>query len=197
MHLDHDPGAEAMVDFAGKKLSYVDLSTGEVISCQVFIGVLPCSGLMFCKAVPSQNTFDFNDCINAMLKYYGGSPKTILCDNLKTAVSRPSRYEPVFTELCYQLGEHYKSCFSATRPYKPRDKAMAERCVQIAYNHIYAPLRHNTYYSLKELNAAIIECLDKLNLKKYKGSSYSRKELYLEVLRIQYLQPSDQRHNLQ
>ncbi len=197
MHLDHDPGAEAMVDFAGKKLSYVDLSTGEVISCQVFIGVLPCSGLMFCKAVPSQNTFDFNDCINAMLKYYGGSPKTILCDNLKTAVSRPSRYEPVFTELCYQLGEHYKSCFSATRPYKPRDKAMAERCVQIAYNHIYAPLRHNTYYSLKELNAAIRECLDKLNLKKYKGSSYSRKELYLEVLRIQYLQPSDQRHNLQ
>ncbi|MBL0111774.1 MAG: transposase [Saprospiraceae bacterium] len=197
MHLDHDPGAEAMVDFAGKKLSYVDLSTGEVISCQVFIGVLPCSGLMFCKAVPSQNTFDFNDCINAMLKYYGGSPKTILCANLKTAVSRPSRYEPVFTELCYQLGEHYKSCFSATRPYKPREKAMVERCVQIAYNHIYAPLRHNTYYSLKELNAAIIECLDKLNLKKYKGSSYSRKELYLEVLRIQYLQPSDQRHNLQ
>ncbi|MBK7438925.1 MAG: hypothetical protein IPI77_19835 [Saprospiraceae bacterium] len=57
---------------------------------------------------------------------------------------------------------------------------MVERCVQIAYNHIYAPLRHNTYYSLKELNAAIIECLDKLNSKKYKGSSYSRKELYLE-----------------
>ncbi|MBK7438926.1 MAG: hypothetical protein IPI77_19840 [Saprospiraceae bacterium] len=48
---------------------------GEVISCQVFIGVLPCSGLMFCKAVPSQNTFDFNDCINAMLGIMVAAPK--------------------------------------------------------------------------------------------------------------------------
>ena len=88
MHIDHDPAAEAMIDFAGKKLSYVDTTSGEIISCQVFIGVLPCSGLIYCKAVHTQNTYDFNDCINAMLKYYGGSPKTILCDNLRTAVSR-------------------------------------------------------------------------------------------------------------
>lgn len=180
MHLDHDPGAQVMIDFAGKKLSYVDPNTGELINCQVFIGVLPCSGLMFCKAVHTQNTYDFNDCINAMLKYFGGSPKTILCDNLRTAVSRPNRYEPVFTELCYQLGDHYRACFSAARPYKPRDKAMVERCVQIAYNNIYAPMRHDTCFSIEELNAAILEKLEKLNSKKYKGSPYSRKELYQE-----------------
>ncbi len=129
---------------------------------------------------PTQNTYDFNDCINAKLKYFGGSPKTILCDNLKTAVSRPNRYEPVFTELCYQLGDHYRTCFSAARPYKPRDKAMVERCVQIAYNHIYAPMRHDTCFSIEELNAAILEKLKMLNAKKYKGSPYSRKELYQE-----------------
>ena len=39
-----------MIDFAGKPLSYVDPTTGEVIKCQVFVGVMPCSGLMFCKA---------------------------------------------------------------------------------------------------------------------------------------------------
>jgi hypothetical protein len=31
MHIDYDPKAEAMIDFAGKKLSYVDPTTGEVI----------------------------------------------------------------------------------------------------------------------------------------------------------------------
>src|SRR5664279_75417 len=98
MHLEHKAAETIMIDFAGKKLSYVDSSGGEVIDCQVFVSVLPHSGLIFCKAVHSQDTYDFIDCINAMLRFYGGVSQTILCDNLKTAVSRPSRYEPVFTD---------------------------------------------------------------------------------------------------
>lgn len=178
MHLEHNAGERIMVDFAGKKLSYVDTSTGEIIPCNVFVSVLPHSGLTYCCAVYTQNTFDFIDCINDMLKYYGGITQTILCDNLKTAVTRPSRYEPVFTELCYQLSEHYSSCFTATRPYKPKDKAMVEGVVKNVYYNIYAPLRKNIYYSLQELNAAIAIQLEILNNKKYKGSPYSRRELF-------------------
>jgi len=51
MHLEHKAAETIMIDFAGKKLSYVDSSSGEVIDCQVFVGVLPHSGLIFCKAV--------------------------------------------------------------------------------------------------------------------------------------------------
>jgi len=178
MHLEHKAGEVVMVDFAGKKLSYVDAHTGEVIRCQVFVSVLPCSGLTYCLAVRSQQTADFADCINGMLVYYGGVPQTILVDNLRTAVTRPNRYEPVFTELCYQMGEHYATCFSATRPYKPRDKAMVERMVNIVYQNIYAPLRKEVFHSLAELNLAIRAYLDKLNIKPYKGSAYSRRDLF-------------------
>jgi len=178
MHLEHKAAETIMIDFAGKKLSYVDSSGGEVIDCQVFVSVLPHSGLIFCKAVHSQDTYDFIDCINAMLRFYGGVSQTILCDNLKTAVSRPSRYEPVFTDMCYQLSEHYGTTFSATRPYRPRDKAMVERCVSIVYNHIYAPLRDQVFVSLRQLNLAIEEQLNKLNDKRYKGSVYSRRQIY-------------------
>jgi transposase len=96
-----------MIGFSGKKLSHVLNQGGEVIEYNVFISVLPISGLIFCKAVHSQKTDDFVSCINAMMKFYGGVARTILCDNLKTAVARPSRYEPVFTEVCNQLGDHY------------------------------------------------------------------------------------------
>ena len=178
MHLEHVAGEQIMVDFAGKKLSYVDTSSGEIIPCHVFIAVLPHSGLVYCQAVHTQNTYDFISCINGMLKFFGGVTQTILCDNLKTAVTRPSRYEPVFTEMCYQLSEHYGTTFSATRPYKPRDKAMVERCVSIAYTNIYAPLRNLVFGSLKELNHAISEQLQKLNDKRYKGSVYSRRQLF-------------------
>jgi len=43
----------------------------------------------------------------------------------------------------------------ATRIVKPRDKAMVERYVQIVYQRVYAPLRHETFTSIEALNAAI------------------------------------------
>jgi len=180
MHLEYEAGDMIMIDFAGKKLHYVHPDTGELIMCEVFIAVLPYSGLIFCKAVHSQKTADFVHCINAMLLFYGAVPKTILCDNLKTAVKRPSKYEPVFTDVCNQLSEHYQTTFSATRPYSPRDKAMVERAVSIAYSHIYAPIRDVDFFNLEALNHAIQGQLQQLNNKPYKNSVYSRLYLYQE-----------------
>ena len=178
MHLEYEPGDIMMVDFAGKKLRYTHPDTGEVISVEVFIAILPFSGLIFCKAVPTQRTADFITCINDMLKFYGAVAKTILCDNLKTAVSRACKYEPVFTEMCNQLSEHYQTTFSATRPYSPRDKAMVERAVNIVYSHIYAPLRNHIFFSLEELQLAMQALLVKLNDKPYKNTVYSRQYFY-------------------
>lgn len=138
------------------------------------MSILPFSGLIFCTAVPSQRTGDFIQCINQMLKFYGGVPATILCDNLKTAVVRPSRYEPQFTEVCQQLSEHYQTTFSATRPYSPRDKAMVEGAVRIVYSHVYAPLRDRVFSSLEGLNRAMHEQLTLLNNKPYKKTPHSR-----------------------
>lgn len=188
MHLEYTAADTLMIDFAGKKQYYVDVSTGERIGCQVFVAILPFSGLIFCHAVPSQKTADFTDCINAMLRFYGGVPATILCDNLKTAVSRPSRYEPVFTEICYQMGEHYQTTFSATRPYSPRDKAMVEKAVSIVYAHVYAPLRNTDFTSRSALNSAMQEQLLLLNNKPYKNTVYSR-QYYYELQEQQLLKP--------
>jgi len=120
-HWEYKPGEFVQIDFAGKKLSYVNKQTGQVIPCQIFIAVLPYSGLIFCYAVHSQKTDDFVICINAMIKYIGGLARTILCDNLKTAVTKSDRYEPVFTDICHQLSDHYSTTFSATRPVHPTD----------------------------------------------------------------------------
>ena len=178
MHLQYNPADMLMIDFAGKKQHYVDMHTAERFECQVFIAVLPFSGLIFCHAVPSQQTHDFAACINAMLLFYAGVPATILCDNLKTAVKSPSRFEPVFTDLCYQLSEHYGTTFSATRPYSPRDKAMVEQAVRIVYAHIYAPLRNQDFASLHALNIAMQGQLLLLNNKPYKNTAYSRWYFY-------------------
>lgn len=178
-HWEYNPGEFIQGDFAGKKLSYVDRQTGEVIMCEVFIGVLPFSGLIFCIAVSSQKTADFAHCINECLKYIAGVTKTILCDNFKTAVKRADKYEPAFTDLCNQLAEHYNTTFSATRPAEPRDKAMVEKAVNIVYTHIYAHLRNEVFHSIESLNHHIRQHLDTLNRKPYKNSSESRLDIFM------------------
>ena len=180
MHLEHIPGQEMMIDYAGNKISYVDTETGELIKCVVFVATLPFSGLTFCIAAHHQRIQDVLYCIGEALHYYGGISKIVLSDNMKTLVTRSDRYEPQFTDLCYQLGAHYSNVFQATRAASPRDKGMVENHVRIVYQQVYAPLRKMTFYSLEGLNAALLERINLLNNKPYKGTSYSRMSLYKE-----------------
>jgi transposase len=178
MHLQYKAGEQTMIDFAGKKYYWVDVKTGERMPCEVFVATLPFSGLIFCIAVASQKTQDVLHACNEMLRYIGGVTDTILCDNMRTAVTRSDRYEPAFTDLCYQLSEHYGTTFSATRPGKPRDKAMVEKAVNLVYKYVYAPLRQRSFTSLTEINHAFRHQIDLLNRRRYKGSAFSRRDLF-------------------
>ena len=178
MHLEYQPGDMTMIDFAGKKLHYIDLDTAERVECEVFIAILPFSGFIFCHPLHTQQTADFAHAINCMARFYGGLTATIVCDNMRTAVKRADRYEPQFTDICLQLSDHYTTTFSATRPYHPRDKAMVERAVNIVYNHVYGPLRHRQFTSLASLQTAMHEQLALLNDKPYKNTPYSRRYFF-------------------
>jgi transposase len=179
MVLQYDPGEVIEIDFAGEGLSYAARDTGEIIKCQVFIAVIPFSGMVFCIAVHDQKTVSVIHCINEMLRYIGGLPTGyIICDNMKTLVSRASKTEPVLTDACHQLSDHYGMIFSATRPYSPRDKSNAERGVAIAYNRIYTPLRHKLLTSLEALNEAISVQLELLNNRNFRESAFSRRQLF-------------------
>jgi transposase len=70
MHLEYIPGDLMMVDFAGKKFHYTEIDTGKMVPCEVFVSVLPYSGMIFCLAVASQQTADFVNCINRMLQFF-------------------------------------------------------------------------------------------------------------------------------
>jgi hypothetical protein len=58
---------------------------------------------------------------------------------------------------------HYKVGMLPGRPRKPRDKAKVEAGVRFAQTYILGRLRHRTFFSLAECNAAIKECLDRMN----------------------------------
>ncbi|KAF4530858.1 hypothetical protein B566_EDAN018894 [Ephemera danica] len=115
IRIDHKAGYRMMVDFAGSKAQWVDARTGEVHQCEVLVSTLPYSSFTHVYAVPSQNQSNFVLAINEALKYIGGTPSVLTSDNLKSYVSKASRYEPKFTEFCSQMGAYYTMELDATR----------------------------------------------------------------------------------
>jgi transposase len=83
MHLEYEAGDMIMIDFAGKKLHYTHVDGGEMTDVEVFVAILPYSGLIFCKPVHTQRTADFVSYINAMLKFYEQCPKLFYAIILK------------------------------------------------------------------------------------------------------------------
>lgn len=86
MGLDHKPAGQLYINFEGKKLHYVDKSTGALIQCQVFVACLPFSDYSFAMAVPSQSNEDFLYALSRCLHHLGGVHLALVPDNLKTAV---------------------------------------------------------------------------------------------------------------
>lgn len=96
--LNHKAGDKLYVDYTGKKLFYIDRSTGEQIEVEVFVGILPCSGYTYVEASPPQRREDFIESMNSCMDYLGGVPKSLVPDNLKSAVTKDSKYEPVLNK---------------------------------------------------------------------------------------------------
>lgn len=180
MRLVHLPGEELQVDFAGDKLSYIDKSTGEVIECEVLVCAMPYSHYMYAVALPSQKQDDFIAGLVKALHFLGAVPQVIKCDNLKSAVIKPDRYTPEFTQAMEYFAAHYGATAMATRVAKPRDKASVEKAVDVCYKRIYAPLRNQQFYSLNELNQAIIKQLNWHNDLPLQGKSYSRTQRFTQ-----------------
>lgn len=178
MHLVHAPGAMMMVDFAGDKMSYTDLSTGEVILCPVLMVVLPFSKYTFAMALADATIPQVIKALTACVLFFGGVPLSLKTDNMKQVVTRSCRYEPIFTEALQQWAQHYHITLLATRVAKPQDKGAVENEVKIAYQRIYAPLRDTVFYYLDDLNIAIRKQLKLHNEKLFQLKDHSRLQLF-------------------
>jgi transposase len=172
-------GELMQVDFAGKKLTWCDPDTGELVEGEVLIVTLPYSGMTFVKVLHSQRQEDFVSGIRSALEYFGGTPACLRLDNLKSGVIKADRYEPNFNALLLELCNHYQMGLDATRPAKPKDKPHVERHVQIVYQRIYAPLRDQIFHSAEQINAAIKPLLEDHQDRFYRQEKMTRRDIFI------------------
>lgn len=179
MRQSHQAGEKLFVDYCGPTIAIVDRSTGEVRTAQVFVAVLGASNYTYAEATYSQGLEDWVTSHARCFEFLGGVPELVIPDNLKSAVSKACKYEPDLNPTYQQLAVYYNTVIMPARPYKPKDKAKAEVGVQIVERWIMARLRHDTFFSLGQLNSRIRELLIELNqrpLKKLPGSRQSQFE---------------------
>lgn len=174
INFTHKAGDKLFIGFTGKKLSIVDEHTGEIQELEVFVCVLGSSQFTYVEACESQKKADFIRCTENSLWYYGGVPSALVTDNLRAAVTKISRFEPLVNETFADFAEHYETAVLPTRAYKPRDKAIVENAVRIIYTRVFAPLRNQTFHSKSVLNKAILTLLDGHNKMSFRGRDYSR-----------------------
>ena len=179
----HTPGDKLFVDYAGHTLPVIDRLTGEEHRAQIFVAVLGASNYTYAEATGSQSLPDWLGSHVRALQYFGGAPRAIVPDNLKSGVTKAHRYEPDVNPAYQEFAEHYNLAILPARVRKPRDKAKVEAGVLICERWILARLRDRTFFSLTALNAAIHELLEDLNTRAFKKLDGSRRTRFEQLER--------------
>jgi transposase len=190
MRQSHAGGEKLFVDYAGDTVPVVvDRLTGETRPAWIFVAVLGASSFTYAEATWTQGLGDWIGAHTGAFAAVGGVPHLLVPDNTKTAVIKACLYEPTVNRTYADMAAHYDTAILPTRPRKPRDKAKVEAAVLIMERWLLGRLRHQRFYSLTELNAAIGDLLVKVNDERpIRRLGVSRRQL-LEALDRPQLKP--------
>lgn len=179
----HMAGDKVFVDYSGLTMPIYNAKTGEVDKAQIFVAVLGASGYTFVHASMSQKQEDFINSHVLAYSFFGGTPRSVVPDNLKSAIISNNKNGIVVNESYKDLARHYSMIVEPARPYKPKDKSKAEQGVKGIQRYILARLRHQKFFCINELNDSIADLLDDYNNKIIKHLEQSRTEMFEKLER--------------
>ncbi len=184
----HKAGEKCFVDYAGPTLTIYHPQSGESLQAKIFVATLGASNFTFVYATLTRSIPDWLESHTKMLEFFGGVPQLIIPDNEKAGVTHACYYDPEKNPHYTAWASHYHTTVLPTRPGKPQDKAKVEAAVKLVESAIMAPLRHQKFFSIDELNDAIKPLLKQLNDKPFQKLTGSRRSQF-EALEKSTLAP--------
>ncbi|NLA61608.1 MAG: IS21 family transposase [Firmicutes bacterium] len=122
------PGEEGQVDF-GYLGKWTDPVTGMTHRVWAFVMVMAFSRHMFVKPVFRMDAKTWVESHILAFEFFGGVPRRVVLDNLKSGVLKPSIYDPAFNRDYAQMASHYGALVDPCRQGHPKDKPRVERQV--------------------------------------------------------------------
>lgn len=174
-HLEHKPGVVTEVDWSGPTMSYIDTSTGEIVTVYLFVGTLPYSQYSYVEPCLDMKMDSFIRCHIHMYEYFGGVTTRLVCDNLKTGVIKHPREGEIILTADYEaLGAHYMTAIMPAGIRKPKQKPSVEGTVGKIATAIIAKLRNEVFYSFPDLKSAVSKKLYEFNHENFQKREGSR-----------------------
>lgn len=183
MRQHHVAGDKVFVDYSGKRIGIVNPATGEIREAEIFVAVLGASNLTYAEATWTQKLPDWTSAHVRMFRFFDGTPRLLVPDNLKSGVHKASFYDPEINRTYGALASHYGVGVLPARPRKPRDKAKVEAGVRFAQSYILGRLRRRIFFSLAECNGAIALAVEAMNSRPMRKLGISRRELFEKIER--------------
>lgn len=177
----HLGGERLFIDYSGKRLSNLDRASGGRVEVELYVAVLGASNYTFAEVTRTQRLPDFIGSTVRALEYFGGAPRMLVPDHLRSAVKKPDWYDPEINETFAELAAHYGSMVIPARPRKPRDKAKVEAGVLVVQRWIVARLRNVVFFSFEDLAAAVAELLEELNARPFRKLPGCRRSAFEEL----------------
>jgi transposase len=107
MRQEHRAGEKMFVDYAGQTVPVYDLHTNQMRQAQIFVAVLGASNYTYAEATWTQSLPDWIGSHSRAFAFFGGVPKLVVPDNLKSAVSKASFYDPDINPTYLDMANHY------------------------------------------------------------------------------------------
>ena len=124
IRIETEPGEEAQVDFGFAGTLFPE--SGKPRKVWVFVMTLSWSRHQYIEFVLDQKIPTWISCHENAFRWFGGVPKRITFDNLKSAVLRHTFRDPVLGEPYRRLAQHYGLLLRANDPYHPEQKGKVE-----------------------------------------------------------------------
>lgn len=186
MHITRKPSEIMEVDWAGQTANIVDTDTGEIMEAYIFVASLPYSGYSYVEAFLDRQQVSWIAAHVNAYDYFGGVARILVPDNLKTGVIKRTKAEIILNRSYQEMAEHYGCAVIPTRVKSPKDKATVEGIVGIVSTYIFAAIRNQKFFSLKELNEVIRKRLHAFNHKPFQKKDGSRATMFADE-RVQLL----------
>ncbi|MGL6200904.1 MAG: IS21 family transposase [Lachnospiraceae bacterium] len=178
MRIHHKPGDAMEVDWAGATIDIYDPVTGDVTPAYLFVAVLSCSCYVYAEACINMKEDTFIRCHIHAYEHFGGVTRLLIPDNLKTGVTRNTRYETIIPRAYKEMSDHYDTAILPARVEHPDDKPNAEGSVKFATIWILAALRNRHFFSIEEAKQAVYEKLEELNARPFQKRAGNRRLAY-------------------
>ena len=174
-HFSHVIAQTMEVDFAGKTREMIDRLTGEIMDIVVFVAVLPYSQMIYAEGMVSTKEPQWIQVNNNALKFYGGVPAIVVCDNCKQAVvANDDWIHPTLNKDYADWAEHNGTAIVPAKVRKPKFKSSVENAVGILEKGFFHDLDDRKFFSLEQFNEDLWYKLGLLNHEKMKNKEHSR-----------------------